>query len=94
MAEQTDLKQEVAGLPISNTIEVMTSHKFFIACTTAETGCSGGDGKEAAADWLYNKICPLKPGSVFMVFLVPFDAHKRSGLHQLLENVTALPPVF
>lgn len=50
MAEQTDLKQEVAGLPISNTIEVMTSHKFFIACTAAETGCSGGDDKEAAAD--------------------------------------------
>lgn len=80
-----------------NAIEVTTPHKCFIARTAAETSCSGGDGKEASADWLYNKICSLKPGSVFMVFLVRFDdgdAYKTSGPHDILESAITGLPVF
>lgn len=58
---------------------------------------SGGLGKEASADWLNHKICSLKPGSVFMVFSVPFDGgdtHQTSGPHQLLESVITLQPEF
>lgn len=98
MLEQTDVKQERAGLPVQmNTTEGTTPHKFFIACRAAEMGCRRGDSEEASADWLYNKNCSLKPGSVFMVFLMPFDdgdEHKTSGPHQLLESVVMVLPVF
>lgn len=68
-----DLKvaRELGYLFQMNAAEVTTPHKFVIARTAAEMGCSGGDGEEASAKWLHNKICSLKPGTVLMVFLGP-----------------------